>query len=350
MFATSKPPRKRRFSAVSTSSEPVSDQTVKKFNHLMTSNHKLFMTGNYSDFTVFCGGREFRLHRSIVCPQSSFFATALDGSFVEAGNKVIRLLEDDPVVVMRMIQFLYTSEYDETTQITVKQDNEDGPKNDLMTQAEAYEHLACHVQLYAAADKYDIEDLKYLAKSKLEMSISGRWPIPFFPVLVQGILNSTPPKDRGLREIITPICAEHIAELLSTETAVSNPLDPDSSTVDDIRDEITFNDTLSENGAFTSAVLAQVALNGSKKLMEAEVAYAGLSQEFVTYKEKAAKEIDGLKAKLQQARKELNDSQPDPTLKKQKSGLRDLVTAAVHQSRTRSTLSLFQSLRIRATR
>ena len=81
MLSTFKVRKKRRFSLISASSEPESHQTAKLYNHLMTSNHELLRTGQYSDFTVFCGSREFHLHRSIVCPQSSFFATALDGSF-----------------------------------------------------------------------------------------------------------------------------------------------------------------------------------------------------------------------------------------------------------------------------
>ena len=83
MSAGLETPRKRRFSTISISSEPSSDPYAEKlYCHLMTSNYELFTTGKYSDFTVFCGNREFRLHRSIVCPRSSFFASALDSNFV----------------------------------------------------------------------------------------------------------------------------------------------------------------------------------------------------------------------------------------------------------------------------
>ena len=206
-----------------------------------------------------------------------------------------------------MLEFLYTSDYDEATQTAITEKNGNIHTNDMQSYADDYERIVYHVHLYAIADKYDIKDLKDLSKAKFQSSISGRWPIPFFPALVQGILNSTPPEDSGLREIITPICADHVTELLSKETAISYSSDSDPSIVDDTHNETTFIQTLSENGAFTSAILTRVARDRSEKLMEADAAYAGLSQEFVTYKAKSNKETNGLKAKLQQARKELND-------------------------------------------
>lgn len=33
-------------------------------------NLKLLETGGYHDFVIKCGGREFKVHRNIVCPQS----------------------------------------------------------------------------------------------------------------------------------------------------------------------------------------------------------------------------------------------------------------------------------------
>jgi hypothetical protein len=35
----------------------------------------------FADMTIRCGGREFKAHRAIVCPQSSFFDRALSGGF-----------------------------------------------------------------------------------------------------------------------------------------------------------------------------------------------------------------------------------------------------------------------------
>ena len=205
-----------------------------------------------------------------------------------------------------MIQFLYTSDYDEATPTAIVEENGDGQSNDVQSWADDYECLVCHVRLYAIADKYDIEDLKSLAKSKFQSSISGRWPIRYFPALIQGILKSTPPRDWGLREIITPICVEHITELWSERTIISHPPDSDSNSTGDAPNGITLEQALNEDGAFAIALFAEVVHSSSARLMDSENAYSGLSQESITYRETSDKEITGLSERLRHTKDELD--------------------------------------------
>ena len=206
-----------------------------------------------------------------------------------------------------MLEFLYTSDYDKATKAATTEANEDSQSNHLPVDADEYESLAYHVHMYAIADKFDVNDLKTLAKSKFQSSISGRWPIPCFPALVQEILVSTPSTDIGLRGLVISICAEHITELLNEETTTGDSENAGDPAATGPSQTSSFTHTLGKESTFTSAVLTEVARHSSKKSTEADAAYAGLSQEFETHKNKASKEIDGLKGKLQQARKELND-------------------------------------------
>ena len=52
------------------------------YARLMASNRKLLQTGKYSDLVIKCEGREWNVHRFIVCERSKFFATACDGPFL----------------------------------------------------------------------------------------------------------------------------------------------------------------------------------------------------------------------------------------------------------------------------
>ncbi|KAK4118054.1 POZ domain-containing protein [Parathielavia appendiculata] len=72
----------------------------------------LLGSDKFSDMTIHCGDRVFKAHRAIVCSQSAFFDKALTGGFSEAATSIINLPEDDPDVMERFLEFLYTGTYD----------------------------------------------------------------------------------------------------------------------------------------------------------------------------------------------------------------------------------------------
>ena len=50
-----------------------------RLDTMLTHMHSCFRSGAYSDLTIRCGdGREFKVHKDIVCPQSQFFAKAVE--------------------------------------------------------------------------------------------------------------------------------------------------------------------------------------------------------------------------------------------------------------------------------
>lgn len=42
---------------------------------------RLKTSADYFDLTITCGGKEFKVHRAVVCSQSDFFDAACKGSF-----------------------------------------------------------------------------------------------------------------------------------------------------------------------------------------------------------------------------------------------------------------------------
>ncbi|KAL1993463.1 hypothetical protein VTN49DRAFT_3412 [Thermomyces lanuginosus] len=78
---------------------------------LLRSLESLYRDPKYSDLTIVCGTEKFAVHRCIVCPRSQFFARACDGDYQESASREIHLPDDDPIVVKKVIQYLYTLDY-----------------------------------------------------------------------------------------------------------------------------------------------------------------------------------------------------------------------------------------------
>ena len=49
---------------------------------VVASNMSLLTSQLYSDITIRCGVDEYKLHRAIICPRSTFFAAACNGEFM----------------------------------------------------------------------------------------------------------------------------------------------------------------------------------------------------------------------------------------------------------------------------
>ncbi|KAF4963623.1 hypothetical protein FSARC_8408 [Fusarium sarcochroum] len=78
----------------------------------------LLYNEKFSDMIILCDGREFKAHRAIVCTQSSFFDKALSNNLKEATDRVIELPEDDPDILERFLEFLYTGTYSDGVKST----------------------------------------------------------------------------------------------------------------------------------------------------------------------------------------------------------------------------------------
>ncbi|KAF5723308.1 hypothetical protein FMUND_1942 [Fusarium mundagurra] len=78
----------------------------------------LLHSEKFSDMTIICGEHQFKTHRAVVCTQSPFFDKAMSGNFMESKSRSIELPEDDPDVVERFLEFLYTGTYTDGVNFT----------------------------------------------------------------------------------------------------------------------------------------------------------------------------------------------------------------------------------------
>ncbi|KAF4996073.1 hypothetical protein FGRMN_4735 [Fusarium graminum] len=87
----------------------------------------LFLSDKYCDITIECGGREFKVHRAVVCSQCSWFDKIFTVVPKKRTVKTTKLIGDDPDVFQRFLEFLYTGTY------TVENGGEDGSENEPPT-------------------------------------------------------------------------------------------------------------------------------------------------------------------------------------------------------------------------
>lgn len=72
-----------------------------------------------------------------------------------------------------------------------------------------------HLRVYIAADKFNIEKLKHVARCNLIDWAYAHWSSASFPSLVQDIWCSVPPNEKDLRDRITAIVAANIQHFMA---------------------------------------------------------------------------------------------------------------------------------------
>ncbi|KAI1390354.1 BTB/POZ protein [Hypoxylon trugodes] len=82
---------------------------------LSESGANLLETSLFSDVTVNCGDRTWKLHKAITCSRCPYFNKAFNGHFKEAATGDLTIKEQIPEYVDQAIRYLYTGKAPEDT-------------------------------------------------------------------------------------------------------------------------------------------------------------------------------------------------------------------------------------------
>ncbi|KAK8184888.1 BTB/POZ protein [Phyllosticta capitalensis] len=187
----------------------------------------LLESGLWTDATIECHGDIFRVHKAVICSQSAYFAKAFDPKTgfkvlqrppdpqtlkshheAEAHTSTIILHDVYPDTVRAILQYLYHGKW-------LSPDSED-------------EQLVQTVDIYAAAEMYQLASVKYKALNQFRTLAPRMFALQTFPSAVQTICENTSEKDL-MRNILVR------TSLLK---------------FDELQKNATFNDTLSQVAEF----------------------------------------------------------------------------------------------------
>ncbi|KAE8384180.1 hypothetical protein BDV23DRAFT_189479 [Aspergillus alliaceus] len=183
---------------------------------LLDSFKMLYSSGQYSDLTISSNKKDYRVHRAIVCPRSSFFSTALRGDFKEGHEGTISFQEDDPQIVDIMINYFYHLDYNVFSQENGM--DSQNPRSEIFEVPQAHSSLTIHAKVYCLGEKYLISSLKALALQKFKATAREQWDVNDFLEAAKQAYTSTIETDRGLKDAVIAVLYDH-SELLDREEA-----------------------------------------------------------------------------------------------------------------------------------
>ncbi|KAM0245179.1 hypothetical protein ACHAP5_005572 [Fusarium lateritium] len=166
---------------------------------------------SFSDTVIRSEGTEFKAHSVILSCHSKYFAKQLAGSWKvvmpnqifintnktkESIEKVIEITDFDGAVVEGMLHFMYHFEY---------------------TNESTESDMVFHAGVYQIADKYGILTLKEYAKEKFSTAVKSDWSTDDFPIAIELVYQTTPPEDRGLRDLVIETSNANLEKLISRD-------------------------------------------------------------------------------------------------------------------------------------
>ena len=120
-----------------------------------------------------------------------------DSSVEGTATSTFSLGYDDPATVERMITFLYTGDYDDSTDIAEEGEAETDA-------AQVFRVLMANARVYCIAEKYDMAGLKEMAKANFENVFQyNAFFCAKFRNTVATIFTGTPSTDTGLRDVVS---------------------------------------------------------------------------------------------------------------------------------------------------
>ncbi|KAI6869602.1 hypothetical protein KC338_g2495 [Hortaea werneckii] len=172
----------------------------------------LWCTGKGSDLTIRCEGRDFKVHKTVICLASPVLDRACNNSLLETHTRLIEHNEYDADTVERMIGYMYTDDYPLPSAPTISVPNytpgASGATEEL-TIIGVNARLIIHARLCAIGEYYDIPGLRDLAFRRFKYDIQT-FALEGFVYVVREVHELVSKDETRLRGIIRDVCFRNL--------------------------------------------------------------------------------------------------------------------------------------------
>ncbi|KAI9708215.1 MAG: hypothetical protein M1820_004169 [Bogoriella megaspora] len=186
-----------------------------------------FDCNDLSDFTVTCSGRKWRVHKLVLCAQSSYFQKLCTGEFEEAAKGIADLKGEEPDEINTMLEFCYTCRY----------------TDDNVAEAD---RMPLAIRTIITADKYEVLLLKEQAVERFRNLARGPPAGDGFSRAVRLIYDNALDNEQDeIQSLVIELANAQYDTLMRTDDG--------------------FKTLLEEYGAFSAATIAQIKASTSSQ-------------------------------------------------------------------------------------
>ncbi|KZF23069.1 hypothetical protein L228DRAFT_247515 [Xylona heveae TC161] len=189
--------------------------------------------GLFTDITIRCASQEFKAHRVIISSLSEYFMAVCQGDWKENEENEILLKDHNPLLVEKMLHFLYQLDYSEDLNDKLA---DDGIASlDIESEVEDYEEdgdnhvkemtangrhekisspLVLHVLMYSMGDEFGIQSLKDYAVKRAGENVGHKSTCDNLIEAARTAYETTLDSDRAMRDLICKAAYDRIYDLV----------------------------------------------------------------------------------------------------------------------------------------
>ncbi|KAJ5834309.1 hypothetical protein N7447_000335 [Penicillium robsamsonii] len=157
---------------------------------------ELYLTGMFSDLTIYTADQALKVHSLVVCSRSEAFYRFFSNVPNESKHAhEFEIKDEHPRVVEAMIRSFYGLHYNI---------NQSDPQMCPML---------FNVKVYSLADKFEVEYLKIQAKLTFVTLAQENYNSDEFLTAAFEAYKTTPKSDRGLRDVVVAVCQKYRKDL-----------------------------------------------------------------------------------------------------------------------------------------